>query len=72
MGHFFLLRGWQPCLPPICRNFFFKCLVHTGRLPSDPSQEQSTKVRIPSSMVGRLIGERGKTIAEISRDSKTR
>lgn len=31
----------------------------------------TTKVRIPSNLVGKLIGERGKTITEISRDSKT-
>ena len=32
----------------------------------------TAKVRIPAKMVGRLIGERGKTIAEITRDSKTK
>ena len=32
----------------------------------------SSKVRIPANMVGKLIGERGKNITEICRDSKTR
>ena len=31
-----------------------------------------SKVRIPAKMVGKLIGERGKTVVEISRDSKCR
>ena len=29
-------------------------------------------MRIPSAMVGRLMGERGKSIAEITRDSKVK
>ena len=32
----------------------------------------TSKVRIPAKMVGKLIGERGKTVVEISRDSKCR
>lgn len=31
-----------------------------------------SKVRIPARLLPKLIGERGKTITEISRDSKTR
>ena len=33
--------------------------------------QTTSKVRIPARMIGRLIGERGKTITEISRDTKT-
>ncbi len=36
------------------------------------AEEEAAKVRIPGAMVPKLIGERGKNIAEISRDSKTR
>jgi polyribonucleotide nucleotidyltransferase len=36
------------------------------------NEETSSQVRIPSKMVSRLIGERGKTITEICRDSKTK
>ena len=32
----------------------------------------TSQVRIPSAMVGKLIGERGKSIAEITRDSKVK
>ena len=32
----------------------------------------TSQVRIPTSMVGKLIGERGKSIAEITRDSKVK
>ena len=32
----------------------------------------TSQVRIPSSMIARLIGERGRSIAEITRDSKTK
>ena len=35
-------------------------------------QHTSSQVRIPSKMVAKLIGERGKTITEICRDSKTK
>ncbi len=31
MGHFFLLRGWQPCLLLICGNFFLKKTSVTHR-----------------------------------------
>ena len=31
-----------------------------------------SQVRVPASMVSKLIGERGKTISEICRDSKTK
>ncbi len=41
-------------------------------LTSAEAPVSTTKVRIPASMVGKVIGERGKTIAEISRDSKTK
>ena len=38
----------------------------------DPGSGVTTsKVRIPSALVGKLIGERGKKVTEISRDSKT-
>ncbi len=46
-----------------------------GALPkSNEKQDEVTtsQVRIPSAMVPRLIGERGKNITEISRDSKTK
>ena len=43
-----------------------------NNLQTDAKNVITTKVRIPAKMVGRLIGERGKTIAEISRDSKTK
>ena len=32
----------------------------------------TTQVRIPATMIGKLIGERGKSIAEITRDSKVK
>ena len=32
----------------------------------------TSQVRIPVAMVGKLIGERGKSIAEITRDSKVK
>ena len=32
----------------------------------------TSQVRIPAAMVGKLIGERGKSIAEITRDSKVK
>ena len=32
----------------------------------------TSQVRVPTSMIGKLIGERGKTIAEITRDSKVK
>ena len=38
----------------------------------DSSEHTSSQVRIPTKMVAKLIGERGRTITEICRDSKTK
>ena len=38
----------------------------------DSNEHTSSQVRIPAKLVPKLIGERGKTIAEICRDSKTK
>ena len=44
-----------------------------GSLPKNDNDEPSeSQVRIPAKFVARLIGERGKTITEICRDSKTK
>ena len=45
-----------------------------GALPKGEKSEDVTtsQVRIPAKFVSRLIGERGKTITEICRDSKTK
>ena len=44
-----------------------------GVLPKkEVGEVTESQVRIPSKFVARLIGERGKTVTEISRDSKTK
>ena len=43
----------------------FSFIISSGNITT-------SQVRIPVAMVGKLIGERGKSIAEITRDSKVK
>ena len=55
-----------------CQLLYLPLNIVSNFLPLPISDSVTTsKVRIPSNLVGKLIGERGKTVTEISRDSKT-
>ncbi len=64
-------RGWRLITSLLVRliSILLTPVAHTGVVEAGTT---AAKVRIPANMVSKLIGERGKTIAEISRDSKTR
>ena len=64
---------WTYLLLASQSSFTFSFLGTWGVLPKkEVGEVTESQVRIPAKFVARLIGERGKTVTEISRDSKTK
>jgi hypothetical protein len=63
-----LIQFYLTCLG----TSIFMTLPDTIKLLVFTVSSNASQVRIPAALVSKLIGERGKTISEICRDSKTK